>query len=137
MRSDLAEDISYPSKVTRIKTPNGVMFLTVVEDNHGNPIRIIIQIGKTGTGIRAWADATGRLINLLLERGAGIEEVITQLSNIHSSDLVFADNSLLPVKSGPDALVKALLIYKRSVYRDLKNKLNIKRRASFNNYDDP
>jgi hypothetical protein len=134
--SDLNEDVAYQSKVMRVRSPNGTLFLTIVEDNNGLPLRAIVQVGKTGTDVRAWADAIGRLMSRLLQYGYGIELLISELSNIHSDSLVYTDNpEMMIIKSGPDALVQALLDYQRDRYNSMKKLHKIRRTASFD-YED-
>lgn len=132
MQSDLEEDEAYPTKVHRVKSPHGTLFLIVVEDKNNNPIKLIVQVGKTGTGVRAWADSVGRLATRLLQLGATIPEIVMELSNIVSDGLVFEDNDQLPIRSGPDALNQALMNYQHEHYAEVSKKNRPKRTARFN-----
>ena len=42
------------SATVKVQTPDGTMYLIIMENEHGMPSRVDIQIGKSGTNIRAW-----------------------------------------------------------------------------------
>lgn len=92
--------------VVRIRTPEGKAFLIIDEDpKTSNPIRFDLQLGKSGTALRSWSYAMGRMLTLSVLHGATIEDVITELSNVTT------DKYSGGVRSGIDGLVKGLMRY--------------------------
>lgn len=75
----------------RIATPVGHAFVTINEDEQGNPFEVFINVGKAGTDIYADAEAIGRLISLALRIPSNyapsevIQQVVNQLSGIGGS----------------------------------------------------
>ncbi|HSX57938.1 MAG TPA: adenosylcobalamin-dependent ribonucleoside-diphosphate reductase [Candidatus Saccharimonadales bacterium] len=75
----------------RIATPVGHAFVTINEDEEGNPFEVFINVGKAGTDIYADAEAIGRLISLALRIPSNysptevIQQVVNQLSGIGGS----------------------------------------------------
>ncbi len=75
----------------RIATPVGHAFVTINEDEAGNPFEVFINVGKAGTDITADAEAMGRLISLALRIPSNyapsevIQQVVNQLSGIGGS----------------------------------------------------
>lgn len=75
----------------RIATPVGHAFVTINEDEAGNPFEVFINVGKAGTDIYADAEAIGRLISLALRIPSNyaptevIQQVVNQLSGIGGS----------------------------------------------------
>lgn len=96
--------------VIRIATPDGTMFVTVIEDANGDPTDLQIFIGKTGTQIRAWTDAVQGIASLALRNGAHITDIITALSLVTTSKTVM-HRGIIPVRSGPEGVVVALKAY--------------------------
>lgn len=107
------------SVTVEVNTPEGVLYCTICEDEHGLPVKIISTFGKAGTTLAAWAYALDATINLLLEKKTGVNEIIQILSNIsHSKPLKTAHG--VRVGSGPEGIVVALLEYKRQKFKQLK-----------------
>jgi ribonucleoside-diphosphate reductase alpha chain len=88
------------------ETPLGVAFITVNEDDKGQPFEVFVTLGKAGGSAMADAEAMGRLISLGLRSGIGIQSVIKQLRGISSDRAVgLGPNKVLSV---PDAIGIAL-----------------------------
>lgn len=98
----------------RVKASSGTMFVVVSEDNKGNPCMVQIFLGKTGSTLFALLNTIAELINNLLDSGKSIEDVIVAISNTTSDKIVFSGN--VPVRSDTDAIVYALMRYKREKY---------------------
>lgn len=114
----------YNSITIRSRTPDGTMFVNIMEDNEtGKPCEIQIIIGKAGTNLRAWTDSVSRLVTMVLKCGGTLEDIITELSNT-TSDKLIIDDSQVPVRSGPDGFVMALMKYKGHKYHEMSNVLN-------------
>ncbi len=100
-----------PSFTMKVETPDGNMFISVCEDGAGSPIRIEITIGKAGTALMAWANAVSRLSTLALNRGVSLTEILCEVSGISSERQATRLLGRTSVKSGPDGLAKALMMY--------------------------
>jgi ribonucleoside-diphosphate reductase alpha chain len=86
----------------RIETPLGTLYVTITEDDRGQPFEVFMSLGKAGGAIMADVEAMGRLISLALRSGIPIREVHRQIRGI-SSDRAFGlgPNKVLSV---PDAV---------------------------------
>lgn len=51
----------------KIKTPVGTAFITVNQDEKGNPYEVFINVGRAGSDVQAMAEALGRLISKSLK----------------------------------------------------------------------
>jgi hypothetical protein len=112
---DLSKEVSRPSFTVKVMTPDGVMFVTVVEEdnpinNEPEPVQILISIGKTGSAIAAWANMAALLISALLETDLSISDVIMKISNI-LSDGISTQKTGIDIRSGPEGLQYALTRY--------------------------
>jgi len=108
-------NVAYNSSTIRVETPNGTMFVNILENQQGNPFKVIINLGKAGTPVSAWANALAELCSVLLERGMSITDLIVHLSGITSERYKASINGPV-VRSGPAGLVIALLKYRDSNY---------------------
>ena len=105
--------------VVKIRTPDGKAFLIIDEDPEtSNPIRFDLQLGKSGTSLRSWSYAMGRMLTLSVKNGATIEDVITELSNVTT------DKYSGGVRSGIDGLVKGLMRYQSDKFINLTSYLD-------------
>lgn len=91
--------MKWPSKTIRAETTSGTCYATVMFENK-KPISVILNIGKTGSEMRAASEAIGRLLTLNLKDDK-LEEVIRELKDIKT------EKSGL-VQSLPDAIAKIL-----------------------------
>lgn len=97
-------------------TPIGHTFVTINNDDKGNPFEVFITIGKSGSDVSAMAEALGRLISLNLRVMNGgvsprekVKRVVDQLAGIGGSRAVgFGENR---VRSLPDAVAKILSMH--------------------------
>lgn len=108
----------YKSVVSKVRSPDGTIFVNVMENYVGEPIGLIINIGKSGSAVAAWAQALGEIITLSLENGIKLEMILTKLSSITSSGS--ARSKDIVVNSGPEAVFIALLKYRSSKFEELK-----------------
>src|SRR4030095_14021055 len=92
--------------VRRIETPLGTLYVTITEDDRGQPFEVFMSLGKAGGAIMADVEAMGRLISLALRSGIPIKEIHRQLRGISSDKVI----GLGPTKimSVPDAVGIAL-----------------------------
>lgn len=99
----------------RISTPLGVAFITVNQDDKGNPFEVFITIGKAGSEVAAMAEALGRMISTTLRFGNHLppleraREIVEQLRGIGGGRSVgFGPNK---IKSLPDAVARAMSMH--------------------------
>lgn len=116
-----AEVVSWdrPMKLTgatyKIKTPVGTAFITVNEDELGNPMEVFINIGRAGSDIQAMAEALGRIISKSLKFTSALSAkerafmIVDQLRGIGGRRSVgFGANKILSL---PDAVAMAMSGY--------------------------
>lgn len=120
----LDQQNTFETLTFRVRTPDGTMFVIVLDDVKGKPIGIHINIGKAGLPLSAWANATAALITRMLEAGVGINEIITELSELTTDKSVLSGDGQVPIRSGPDGLCFALMEYRKSKYRELVGTLD-------------
>jgi ribonucleoside-diphosphate reductase alpha chain len=104
----------------RIDTPLGTMYVTITEDDKGQPFEIFMTLGKAGAPIMADVEAIGRLISLALRSGIPLAEVHRQVRGISSDRVVGLGPS--KVLSVPDAIgiaIEKWLQEKQGVQQDL------------------
>src|SRR5947207_15194578 len=104
----------------RVETPLGTMYVTITEDDKGQPFEVFISLGKAGGALMADVEAIGRLISLALRSGIPLREVYRQLRGISSDRVV----GLGPTKvlSVPDAIgiaIEKWMQEKQGVQQDL------------------
>jgi len=101
---------SRPSKLRgatfRKETPLGVAFISINEDEKGQPFEVFVTLGKAGGAAMADAEAMGRLMSLALRSGIPMTSIIRQMRGISSDRAVgLGPNKVLSV---PDAIGIAL-----------------------------
>lgn len=96
----------------RIETPVGSAFVTINENEKGEPLEVFINVGKAGSDVTAMAEALGRTVSAALRFSSSLSpkerarELVEQLSGIGGRRSVgFGANR---VRSLPDAVAKAL-----------------------------
>ncbi len=104
----------------KVRTPDGTVFVNVVEKD-GEPDQVIINIGKAGAPIAAWAQALGAIVTAALQNGVPLEKILTELSSLTSSG---TPRSLIsPIRSGPEGVYVGLMHYRRTRFEDMKKAL--------------
>src|SRR6266702_2080435 len=104
----------------RVESPLGTMYVTITEDDRGQPFEVFMSLGKAGGALMADVEAIGRLISLALRSGVPLQEVYRQLRGISSDRAV----GLGPhkVASVPDAIgiaIEKWMQDKQGVQQDL------------------
>lgn len=113
------EDIERPFVVRgstyKLGTPVGTAFVTINENQYGEPIEVFINVGKAGSDITAVAEALGRTISTTLRFSGNLTpkekafEIANQLSGIGGRRSVgFGPNKILSL---PDAIAAALSLH--------------------------
>ena len=93
------------SNTTKIPTGYGNLYITITELD-GKPWEVFATIGRSGAGIMAKAEVTGRLTSLALRHGIAINEVVKQLIDIGGDHPAPYKDGM--IKSIPDAVGKLL-----------------------------
>lgn len=125
LRIDVSHQHIFGGFTYQIHTPDGLMFVNLMEDNVGRLCAIDIKIGKAGTSLRAWAHCFGRIITMALEHGASINEIVEELSS-QTSDRQKTYTNGTKIRSGPEGVYNALMMYKDDKYFEARKEFKIK-----------
>ena len=113
-KTGLDSGIAQNSLTYRIMTPNGVMFVTIVESlNYMKkpvPTNMLIAIGKSGSAIMAWANMTADLVTLLFKSKLDLEDIIAAIS-MNLSDQSVLQRPGIQIRSEPEGIKYALFRY--------------------------
>ena len=90
----------------KIRTGCGNLYVTVNEDEDGNPFEIFNQIGKAGGCAASQSEAIGRLVSLAFRSGVTPIEIVRQLKGISCHTPVWYREG--KVLSCADAVAKAI-----------------------------
>ncbi len=119
----LESGIAQNSLTYKVMTPNGVMFVTIVESidylKRPVPINILIVIGKSGSAIMAWANMTASLISFLFRKKTDVEDIIAEIS-MNLSDHSVLQKPGVHIRSEPEGITYALLRYQEDRNRRLE-----------------
>ncbi len=86
----------------RLETPLGTLYVTITEDDRGQPFEVFMSLGKAGGALMADVEALGRLISLALRSGIPMKEIYRQLRGISSDRVIGLGAS--KILSVPDAV---------------------------------
>lgn len=132
MQIETMEQTKFDGITIQVPSPDGTMFVTIMEDNVGKPVGVDIHIGKAGAAVAAWANALARIMNVALDRGATINDLAVELSNMTSDKRRDTANGE-PVRSAIEAVWLALVKYKRDKFEQVSRTLgdvNVRGRGS-------
>jgi len=90
----------------KVITGYGNMYVTINEDEFGDPFEIFTHIGKSGGFFAAKAEAISRLISLALRSGIDAHEIVDQLKGIRGPNPAWGEKGM--VLSMPDAIGQIL-----------------------------
>lgn len=90
----------------RIKTGYGKLYVTINNDDNGEPFEVITNIGSSGGFTNGFTEAVARLATLSLRAGVPVDEVIDQIRGIHSPKIATDQGDT--VMSIPDAIGQTL-----------------------------
>ncbi|KPJ86131.1 MAG: response regulator SirA [Gemmatimonas sp. SG8_17] len=104
----------------RVDTPLGTLYVTITEDDKGQPFEMFMSLGKAGGALMADVEAVGRLISLALRSGIPISEIHRQLRGI-SSDRVtgLGPNKVLSVPDAIGIAMEKWMQDKQGIQQDL------------------
>src|SRR5258705_8705288 len=63
----------------RVESPLGTMYVTITEDDKGQPFEVFMSLGKAGGALMADVEAVGRLISPPLRSGGPLLQIYPQL----------------------------------------------------------
>jgi hypothetical protein len=112
---------TYETKTMKCSSPDGTVYVQVLEDKSCEPIHVIVTIGKTGAAVRAWSEALAALISTLLRHNVSIFEIIAELSE-HTSDKMVRHNGkggLVKIRSGIEAITYCLHRYNEGRFDEI------------------
>ena len=84
----------------RLETPLGTLYVTITEDDRGQPFEVFMSLGKAGGALMADVEALGRLISLALRSGIPMKEIYRQLRGISSDRVIGLGPEQGPVGAG-------------------------------------
>ncbi len=104
----------------RVDTPLGTLYVTITEDDKGQPFEMFMSLGKAGGALMADVEAIGRLISLGLRSGIPMTEIHRQLRGI-SSDRVtgLGPNKVLSVPDAIGIAMEKWMQDKQGIQQDL------------------
>src|SRR5436309_10235870 len=104
----------------RLESPLGTMYVTITEDDKGQPFEVFISLGKAGAPLMADVQAIGRLISLALRAGVPLRDVHRQLRGISSDRAVgLGPNKVLSVPDAIGIAIERWMQDKHVVQQDL------------------
>src|SRR3989454_2589171 len=104
----------------RVETPLGTMYVTITEDEKGQPFEVFISLGKAGGALMADVEAMGRLISLALRSGIPLKEIHRQLRGISSDRVVgLGPNKVMSVPDAIGIAIEKWLQEKQGIQQDL------------------
>jgi ribonucleoside-diphosphate reductase alpha chain len=104
----------------RIETPMGTLYVTITEDDRGQPFEMFMSLGKAGGGLMADVEAMGRLVSLALRSGVPIKEIHRQLRMISSDRAVgLGPHKVLSVPDAIGIAIERWMQDKQGVQQDL------------------
>jgi ribonucleoside-diphosphate reductase alpha chain len=104
----------------RLDTPLGTLYVTITEDDKGQPFEIFMSLGKAGGALMADVEAIGRLISLALRSGIPMAEIHRQVRGISSDRVVgLGPNKVLSVPDAIGIAIEKWLQEKQGVQQDL------------------
>jgi ribonucleoside-diphosphate reductase alpha chain len=104
----------------RVESPLGTMYVTITEDDKGQPFEVFMSLGKAGGALMADVEAVGRLISLALRSGVPLPEIYRQLRGISSDRAVgLGAHKVLSVPDAIGIAIEKWMQDKQGVQQDL------------------
>src|SRR5881392_667776 len=104
----------------RVESPLGTMYVTITEDDKGQPFEVFMSLGKAGDALMADVEAVGRLISLALRSGVPLPEIYRQLRGISSDRAVgLGPNKVMSVPDAIGIAIEKWMQDKQGVQQDL------------------
>ncbi|HET6795892.1 MAG TPA: vitamin B12-dependent ribonucleotide reductase [Gemmatimonadales bacterium] len=104
----------------RVETPLGTLYVTITEDEKGQPFEVFMTLGKAGGAIMADVESLGRLISLALRSGIPIKEIYRQLRGISSDRVIgLGPNKILSVPDAVGIAIERWMQEKQGIQQEL------------------
>jgi ribonucleoside-diphosphate reductase alpha chain len=104
----------------RIDTPLGTLYVTITEDDKGQPFEIFMSLGKAGGALMADVEAMGRLISLALRSGIPMKELHRQLRGISSDRVIgLGANKVMSVPDAVGIAIEKWMQEKQGIQQEL------------------
>lgn len=104
----------------RVETPMGKMYVTITEDDKGQPFEVFMTLGKAGGALMADVEAIGRLISLALRSGIPLGTIYQQLRGISSDRIIgLGPNKVMSVPDAVGIALEKWMQDKQGVQQDL------------------
>jgi ribonucleoside-diphosphate reductase alpha chain len=104
----------------RVESPLGTMYVTITEDDKGQPFEVFMSLGKAGGALMADVEAIGRLISLALRSGVPLPAIYRQLRGISSDRAVgLGPNKVMSVPDAIGIAIEKWMQEKQGVQQDL------------------
>lgn len=104
----------------RLETPLGTLYVTVTEDDKGQPFEVFMSLGKAGGALMADVEAIGRLISLSLRSGIPMKEIHRQLRGISSDRVIgLGPNKVMSVPDAVGIAIERWMNDKQGVQQEL------------------
>ncbi len=106
--------------VRRVETPLGTMYVTITEDEKGQPFEVFMSLGKAGGALMADVEAMGRLVSLALRSGIPIKEIHRQLRGISSDRVIgLGANKVMSVPDAVGIAIERYMQDKQGIQQEL------------------
>jgi ribonucleoside-diphosphate reductase alpha chain len=104
----------------RLETPLGTLYVTITEDDKGQPFEVFMSLGKAGGALMADVEALGRLISLSLRSGIPMKEIHRQLRGISSDRVIgFGTQKVLSVPDAVGIAIERWMQEKQGIQQEL------------------
>lgn len=104
----------------RLETPMGNMYVTITEDEKGQPFEVFMSLGKAGGALMADVEAIGRLVSLALRSGIPLTTIYRQLRGISSDRIIgLGPNKVMSVPDAVGIALEKWMHDKQGVQQDL------------------
>ena len=104
----------------RVETPLGTLYVTITEDDKGQPFEVFMSLGKAGGALMADVEAIGRLISLSLRSGIPMKEIHRQLRGISSDKVIgLGANKIMSVPDAVGIAIERWMMDKQCVQQEL------------------
>jgi len=104
----------------RLETPLGTLYVTITEDDRGQPFEVFMSLGKAGGALMADVEALGRLISLALRSGIPMTEIYRQLRGISSDRVIgLGPNKVLSVPDAVGIAIERWMAEKQGIQQEL------------------
>ena len=104
----------------RLETPLGTLYVTITEDDRGQPFEVFMSLGKAGGALMADVEALGRMISLALRSGIPMKEIYRQLRGISSDRVIgLGPNKVLSVPDAVGIAIERWMAEKNGIQQEL------------------